>query len=426
VRSKEPHEPHAFIALHIRADELGRCGGTLLLCNWKQGCVVENEVVAHTYDTMKTETVRTFEEFDSLRDEWNALLATSESDTIFLRHEWLSVWWKHMAEGRQLSIVIARDGKELVGVLPLAERKPQRTRMMPRVLEFLGSGIIGSDYLDAIVHRGREREVLAAFAEYLSNRALMLQLSQLRGADCTVTELTGLLIPKGWTGETAKINVCPYINLRGQTWEDYLGTLGPQVRKGIGRCLRNLPKTYGFRVDCVETADRAEKALGILIDLHLKRWGGGGKSEAFQSESVIAFHREFAQLAAQRGWLRLLILYLDDVPVSALYAFRYGSTFYFYQSGFDPSFSKQSVGVATMALAIQRAIEEGALEYDLLHGAEEYKFHWSHETRDLARIELHPPQTSAWVYRHAIAFNRAARQMARRVLLRASNVALIG
>src|SRR4030095_8356891 len=130
----------------------------------------------HIGDTMKTDTVRTFEEFDSLRDEWNALLATSESDSVFLRHEWLSVWSKHMMEGRQLSIVIARDGKELVGVLPLAERRPQRARMMPRVLEFLGSGVIGSDYLDAIVHRGRQREVLSAFAEYLNNRSLMLQL----------------------------------------------------------------------------------------------------------------------------------------------------------------------------------------------------------------------------------------------------------
>ena len=77
-----------------------------------------------------------------------------------------------------------------------------------------------------------------------------------------------------------------------------------------------------------------------------------------------------------------------------------------------------------MAAAIKTAIEEGALEYDFLHGDEEYKFHWAHEIRDLARLELHPPQASAWIYKHAIGFNRAARQMARRVLDRASNASL--
>src|SRR4030095_12185254 len=120
--------------------------------------------------------------------------------------------------------------------------------------------------------------------------------------------------------------------------------------------------------------------------------------EAFQSESVIAFHREFVQLAAQRGWLRLLILHLNDVPASALYGLRYGPTFYFYQSGFDPLYSKHSVGVATMGLAIKTAIEEGASEYDFLHGNEEYKFHWAHEVRDLNRLELHPPHVIAWIY----------------------------
>src|SRR6185436_11069264 len=103
--------------------------------------------------------------------------------------------------------------------------------------------------------------------------------------------------------------------------------------------------------------------------------GNGGQSEAFHSDSIVEFHREFVQTAAERGWLRLLLIHLDGVPAASLYGLRYGPTFYFYQSGFDPAFSKHSVGVATMGLAIKTAIEEAALEYDFLHGNEEYKFH---------------------------------------------------
>jgi CelD/BcsL family acetyltransferase involved in cellulose biosynthesis len=99
-----------------------------------------------------------------------------------------------------------------------------------------------------------------------------------------------------------------------------------------------------------------------------------------------------------------------------LYGLRYGPVFNFYQSGFDPAYSKHSVGVATMGLAIKTAIEEGALEYDFLHGAEEYKFHWASATRDLGRLELYPPHARARIYRQAIGLNRAARRMARRVL----------
>jgi hypothetical protein len=69
------------------------------------------------------------------------------------------------------------------------------------------------------------------------------------------------------------------------------------------------------------------------------------------------------------------------------------------------------LGAASLALAFLPTKSR-----DFLHGGEEYKFHWARGVRDLTRLELHPPQATAWIYRHAIAVNRAARQMARRVL----------
>src|SRR5215468_3861353 len=129
---------------------------------------------------MKLQTIETIEEFLAHRDEWNALLESSTSNCVFLTHEWLSTWWKHLAQGR-LGIVTIRDRGNLIGILPVAERPAQVTRMMPRVLQFLGSGGIGCDYPDLIAVKGREDEVAAAFAEHLHSRGLMLQLSYLRG-----------------------------------------------------------------------------------------------------------------------------------------------------------------------------------------------------------------------------------------------------
>jgi CelD/BcsL family acetyltransferase involved in cellulose biosynthesis len=369
---------------------------------------------------MEIHTIETVEGFLSLRDEWNSLLQSSAADCVFLTHEWLSVWWKHMSEDRALHIVTVREDGELTGILPLAERAPRLSRMMPRTLEFLGTGLIGSDYLDAIVRPGREPKVLATLADHLDNCGLMLQLNQLRGGACVASVLAEKLRHREWIGDETKMNVCPYIDLRGHTWDSYLATLGPNIRKNINRYLRNLPKTFHMQFDCATTPVEARAALESAIDLHHKRWGARGTSEAFQTVAVIAFHREFVQRAAERGWLRLLVLSLDGKAVAALYGLRYGPTFYFYQSGFDPAYSKHSVGVTTMGLGIKTAIEEGALEYDFLHGDEEYKFHWASGSRDLHRLELHPPQVSAWIYKHAIDVNRSVRQMAKRLLNRSA------
>src|SRR5205085_12297569 len=112
---------------------------------------------------MIVKRIKTAEEFFELRDEWNTLLESSASACVCLTHEWVSTWWRQLAEGRKLSILTARDGGKLIGILPLAIRAPQYPRMMPRLVEFIASGVIGSDYLDAIIERGRERVVLGAF-----------------------------------------------------------------------------------------------------------------------------------------------------------------------------------------------------------------------------------------------------------------------
>jgi CelD/BcsL family acetyltransferase involved in cellulose biosynthesis len=359
------------------------------------------------------ERINNNDALDAIGPEWNALLKESRSDCIFLTHEWLGSWWKHLSGNRKLRILIIRDGGKLIGILPVAQRPPSYARMMPRVLEFLGSGVIGSDYLDVIAAPDREEEVLDAFAHHLTAAGLMLQFSQLRRSDCLAARLAQKLGSRDWATTDVKINVCPYIPLQGHTWESYLTSLGSSQRYNLLRRIRNLEKLEGYRFE-------RNTPLDVVIRLHKKRWEDrGGISEAFQDDAIVAFHRDFVQRAAERGWLRLLSLWVKDDPAAALYGLRYGSRFYFYQSGFDSAFSKQSVGLVMMGLAIKTAIEEGAEEYDLLHGEEEYKFHWARETRELGRIEAFPPHVSGAFYKRCVTLNRTARQMVRRMLVRA-------
>jgi CelD/BcsL family acetyltransferase involved in cellulose biosynthesis len=369
--------------------------------------------------TITIDCVTNWPSFAALAAEWTDLLTRSRSDCVFLSHEWLSGWWKHLSDGRELHILTARADGRLVGILPLAIRPRQVGRMMPKVLEFLGSGIVGSDYLDAIVDQACEHESLEAFARALSGSGFMIQFGQLRESGSLAEEIASRLGRAAWKASNATINVCPFIPLSGYSWESYLSELGSSQRYNFQRRLKSLEKTGEFRLETATAAD-CVRSLDVLIELHRKRWGTRTElSEAFQTESITAFHREFVQAAADRGWLRLLSLWIANRPVAALYGLRYGGTFSFYQSGFDPEFAKKSVGLVMMGLAIRSAIEEGADEYDLLHGDEEYKFHWTQKSKELRRVELFPPRARGFLYRHAITANRAARRLARRMLIRA-------
>src|ERR1700722_1135967 len=113
------------------------------------------------------ETIRTASAFYALKDEWRQLQRSSDA-CLFLSWEWLYSWWKELAADRELAILVARHGRELVAVAPLCRRRVKLcgTPVIP-ILEFLGSGAVGSDYLDVIVRRGWERQAGAALAARL-------------------------------------------------------------------------------------------------------------------------------------------------------------------------------------------------------------------------------------------------------------------
>src|SRR5438128_5647804 len=103
---------------------------------------------------MIVETIENPAGFEKLRNEWSELLEASDSDCLFLTWEWLYTWWKHLAGDRQLAILAVRRGGRLDALAPFCRRAESLWHRRPLpVLEFLGNGCVGSDYLDFIVRR---------------------------------------------------------------------------------------------------------------------------------------------------------------------------------------------------------------------------------------------------------------------------------
>jgi CelD/BcsL family acetyltransferase involved in cellulose biosynthesis len=366
---------------------------------------------------LQLEVVDNIEDFAGLRDEWNGLLARSDADTLFLTWEWLYTWWRHLRGNLRLHLVLLRQGEELVAAAPLAVRPGRLGGLLGRgSLEFLATGIVGSDYLDVIVRRGREAEALRLLAEHVAALRQGIDLRQLDVAGSAAGRLVAALRGRSWRTTSTAGEVCPYLSLAGHSWDSLLGSLGPEHRYNIKRRLRQLRERADVHFERVDSEERRAVALKILLDLHLKRWAERGGSDAFDSEGVMAFHEELSRLALAQGWLRLYVLWLDGEPAAALYGFRYGGSFSYYQCGFDPRFSRWSVGLVTLALAVRQALDEEVSEFDLLHGNESYKSLWTQRARALVRLEADPPDLGALLHRRVIVATRAARRGLRRLL----------
>jgi CelD/BcsL family acetyltransferase involved in cellulose biosynthesis len=98
------------------------------------------------------------------------------------------------------------------------------------------------------------------------------------------------------------------------------------------------------------------------------------------------FQREFAAVALERGWLRLLLLEVDGVPVCAEYGFRFQDAYFAYQGGRDPAWDRESVGFLLEVESIRRQLSEGAREYRFLGGEEGYKYRFPTEDPRLETV----------------------------------------
>lgn len=319
--------------------------------------------------------------FEQLRDDWSAL--AERSGNLFSTWEWAATWWRHQAAGREPLLQVCRDAEgRPAAILPLYRAFDRPVR----VVRFIGHG--PADQLGPVCAPG-EPGVTAALAESAA------------GLDWDV--LLADRLPAG--GELARAGrrllheSSPTIDIAGLDWESYLAQRSSNFRSQVRRKERKLIRDHGMAYRLSDTPDRLEQDMESLFALHRARWAheGSGALEGTRER----FHRDFAALALERGWLRLWFAEVDGEPIAAWYGFRFGGADWYYQFGRDPKWDKSSVGVVLLAHTVRDAIEAGQDEYKLLRGGEGYKDRFATADAGLETIAL----ASGW--RGALAISGA-------------------
>jgi CelD/BcsL family acetyltransferase involved in cellulose biosynthesis len=343
--------------------------------------------------------------FQEMREEWNRLLDASGSWNPFLTWEWMWAWWTHLRESATLHVVTVRDDGQLIAIAPLMSVR----RGLSWRLEFIGIGAAGADYLDLIVRKGHEPAAVAALSRYLDEQQVSLHLDHL-----PPNPLAASLNLADWTAIEASPDVCPYIDLSGQTWDSYLTSLGPSHRANFRRRLRGLESKFTLSFMPVVAEDDRRRVTEGLFLFHDQRWTCGG-STAFSSTPLRAFHHDLSRSALESGWLRMYAVSLNDKLAATMYGFARDGRFYFYQHGYDEAYSRYSLGLVLMGLTIRAAIHDSMREFDMLYGNEPYKKLWAARQRPLGRLMLFPPRLAGRLLQRRVETRQAVRALIHRL-----------
>jgi CelD/BcsL family acetyltransferase involved in cellulose biosynthesis len=302
--------------------------------------------------------------FDGVLDDWRRLSASATS--VFSTPEWAQVWWGHFGRGRPMLIWSLRSPDAVLGLVPL-----YISRSSPaRVVRLVGHG--QADVLAPICGSESADVVGEAIPEILEKCEGRLFIGDQLPGDATW--------PRRLHGRTIRREASPRLRW-SSGWDEFLRSRSANLREQLRRRERRLHDQFSVRFRLADDPVSLAEDLDVFFRLHR----AVHPRTDFAPES---FHREFAAVALERGWLRLWFLELDGRPAAAWYGFRLGGVETYYQAGRDRSLDHLSVGFVLLAHTIRSTLENGLAEYRFGRGDEPYKYRFATEDHGVETIAV--------------------------------------
>ncbi len=303
------------------------------------------------------------ESFDSIWERWEEILPLSATNTVFVSPWWHKIWWDNFGEGSDSLILSVSKDSELLGIAPLMTSSNG-------TLTFLGDKDL-SDYFDFVVPRESEERFYPALLEYLSELDWTnFDLPSLPSGSPTLERLPALARAKGWEVSVEEEETTPKAELPG-SWDEFLAGLRKKDRHELRRKIRRLDRESENRQYAAANGDSLDGSMREFFTL--LRASREDKNE-FLTPDREKFFLDMARELASRDQFRLYFLEVDGEKVAACICFDYGDDFLLYNSGYEPAYSRLSVGLINKALSIRTAIEENRKVFNFLKGNERYKY----------------------------------------------------
>jgi len=321
---------------------------------------------------------------DALPPKAHALLQEAEArDGIELGIDWLRLLVEHVytPPAQPRLFVLSRDD-ETLAVLPMVLAEP-RSRELGSLAHFYTA------LSCPIVQQGVEANDLVALVDAI------------RRAGPRVARFNfGPMDPEGWEyglWRTAieHAGLVPFryfrfghwsLDARGMNFRQYLATRDGAIRNTIMRMSKRFAAQHG-KIELVLDSERVEHALAAYERVYAASWK--------RAEPYPDFIRELVRLCARRGWLRLGIAWLGNMPVAAqCWIVAHGRAAIF-KLAYDESFKHLSAGTLLTARLMEYVIDADCVrEVDYLIGDDPYKRGWmSHRDERwgiIAYDPLHP------------------------------------
>ncbi len=335
---------------------------------------------------MRLQVLRTLAEFLKIKDEWNELVEHTDSDSLFLRHEWLSNWWNCYGKKKELHVLLLREQEALIGAAPLMSEKSSLRRLPIRRFSFAGdSAWTAGDFL---VRKGRP-EIIRLFLGYLMQQSWdVIELRNIPQESCNGRVIDQFLEQMSRMHTRERAAQSPCVHAAG-SWEAFYRSRSAKFKKVSRNKLNRISKAGSIAVTKYAEPDAVRAIMPTLFAIALNGWKQSAGNAISSTEENRAFYDLLSKEIGRYGWVEVWLLRLDGKPIAFEYHVRYKKRIHALVADYDKAYGDFSPGSVLDYHIMKHIFEHEHCEYDLGCGENFYKMNWTDHIRSHEKITIY-------------------------------------
>ena len=324
--------------------------------------------------------VSQIDDLANLRDDWDKLASKHGSYMPFLCFDWFRLWIEHFLDNHQLLVLLLYEHGDLQTIAPLLI-KQQRFKGIPvRKIELIGNVYSPiQTFLFKEMDNKRREEYISLILQYCSriNKNWdIIDLQSIPEEDETFQLLDNALKKSRLKNKEYFCFGNCYLDRISYSSDTYFKHRSRNFRRAIQKSFGKAQRAGELEFKMITSSTDIDKYMKIYFEVYSKSWK---KQERFGPN----FYMDWTKRAAQKGWLRLGLVFLDNVPIAAGFAIVCDGFAYFEKTAYDEQYKNLGAGTIWYAEMIKYLIDIDKVSViDLLREDYGYKKSWTPQRRE--------------------------------------------
>jgi len=339
---------------------------------------------------MKYCWIEDIEEFQLIADEWDKTLLSSGNYNPFLLSDFIVTFWKHYRYNRRLFILVIREGRDILGGIPLYLERESSTFGFARVLRYVGK--TAANYTEPL-YGTSNFEMLPLLINALFKRKDWdaLHLTDVRSESRLIMEYNKYPHGHMLLSSVLQDHMNWAIDLSVGK-DKYMQSIPKKLKKDLMAKRRYADKNYGkLKFRQIGGKEEIERYFDLYAKFSCNTFRLRYEKSAFENQDYLNFIRELLIILDEKQRLDAHILLAGDKVLAISFAYRFGRGFNWILTGYNYEYKYVRPGYLMIEELINELFNRGETYYNWYGHIKFYKIQWCNSQSPLFQFFLIRP-----------------------------------